>query len=455
MIYFQALLAILATLPCTLASEPHSSVQQLTDSSFDSALKDPANGLWFLKFYAPWCGHCKKLEPILDEVAPKLYGKMAIGKVDCTQYKDLCKKFKVKGFPTIKFYRDDEFFEYPSGDRDADSIIAFAEKMSASAIVPISSHEDALKLAKGHPDGVAFIAYDHNAKGNTLDEICLSTPALQAYYKVARQQQAYDSFGLIMPSISTEEIQKMDVGSATKTFIAKVETGMDTKPYRGDIEPQEVLEFVRSNNVGLVTQIGSHNFKSMGRKGRPLAIAVTDPDNEQKSSEFVTKLKDFAKNGIPGLTGKYYFCYLDGKKWEKFIKQFDLVKSDLPEFFALDVPSKTFWRNSTISKETDFQKFLHLIHTGKMLPQKQVSANGNRFLDFLISILEPIAMFVDDHVQYVIFGILLLIPFIYYVLVREGNDEEEATSNTIKDEKDDEKKDMNGGSGSMENKKEK
>ena len=101
----------------------HSTVQVLNSENFDNALADPANGLWLLKFYAPWyvcrifrsyrmslsmikannsvpyiliilfpssvsflvftnrCGHCKTLSPVLDKVAPHLAGKMAIGKV--------------------------------------------------------------------------------------------------------------------------------------------------------------------------------------------------------------------------------------------------------------------------------------------------------------------------------------------------------------------------------------
>merc|ERR1719491_2403242 len=64
--------------------KPHDSVQILTNENVEAALNDPANGLWMLKFYAPWCGHCKKLAPTLNSMAPYLSGKLAIGKIDCT-----------------------------------------------------------------------------------------------------------------------------------------------------------------------------------------------------------------------------------------------------------------------------------------------------------------------------------------------------------------------------------
>ena len=47
---------------------------------------------------------------------------MAIGKVDCTSEKTLCKRFGVRGYPTLKYYRDGGYHDYEMG-RDADSIM--------------------------------------------------------------------------------------------------------------------------------------------------------------------------------------------------------------------------------------------------------------------------------------------------------------------------------------------
>ena len=55
----------------------------LTDSTFDGAVLG-SKDIWMVEFYAPWCGHCKALEPEWNEAARKLKGKVKFAKVDAT-----------------------------------------------------------------------------------------------------------------------------------------------------------------------------------------------------------------------------------------------------------------------------------------------------------------------------------------------------------------------------------
>jgi len=58
----------------------------LTDENFDEIVYHGTD-IWLVKFYAPWCGHCKKLAPEWNEAATKLRGKAKLGKVDVTKEK--------------------------------------------------------------------------------------------------------------------------------------------------------------------------------------------------------------------------------------------------------------------------------------------------------------------------------------------------------------------------------
>jgi thiol-disulfide isomerase/thioredoxin len=70
------------------------SSQQLKDI-IDS--KEP----WFVKFYAPWCGHCQHLQPVWVQMAKKLTNKVNVGEVNCEESKALCQEYKIAGLPTL------------------------------------------------------------------------------------------------------------------------------------------------------------------------------------------------------------------------------------------------------------------------------------------------------------------------------------------------------------------
>ena len=89
---------------------------------------------WFIKFYAPWCGHCKRLAPTWDELAEKHSHELNVAKVDCTadDSKALCQEYNVRGYPTLYFFPADEeysgkYFEYP-GMRSLSALTDFALK---------------------------------------------------------------------------------------------------------------------------------------------------------------------------------------------------------------------------------------------------------------------------------------------------------------------------------------
>ncbi|KAL6079377.1 Protein disulfide-isomerase A6 [Balamuthia mandrillaris] len=99
----------------------------LTESNFDEKI---ATGDWLVEFYAPWCGHCKKLAPTWEELATK--GKTNVAKVDCTVEKNLAKRFGIKGFPTIKYIRDGKVFDY-KGQRTVEAFTSFVNSEYGSA----------------------------------------------------------------------------------------------------------------------------------------------------------------------------------------------------------------------------------------------------------------------------------------------------------------------------------
>ncbi|KAA8538447.1 hypothetical protein F0562_028007 [Nyssa sinensis] len=105
-----------------------------------------------VEFYAPWCGHCKKLAPEYEKAASILSSEdppVILAKVDASdeQNRVLATEFEISGFPTIKIFRNGgkNVQEY-KGPREADGIVAFLKKQSGPASAEIKSVEDASSL---------------------------------------------------------------------------------------------------------------------------------------------------------------------------------------------------------------------------------------------------------------------------------------------------------------------
>lgn len=85
----------------------------------------------FVKFFAPWCGHCKRMKPDWDKLMDEYKDSetVLVADVDCIGAgKPLCDKVGVQGFPTIKFGHPDSLEDYKEG-RDLSSIRSFASDL--------------------------------------------------------------------------------------------------------------------------------------------------------------------------------------------------------------------------------------------------------------------------------------------------------------------------------------
>lgn len=264
---------------------------------------------------------------------------------------------------------------------------AFGEKMSDRAVQVISTFEDSKKVLLDKLP-VAFLVYDPDttntdespidssgatAEEKEMEKYVQATQRTQVFGQVARRWQAQGSFGLLSPNSSSEEVAKFFAGSniaIPKAFIARVEDGVPIKLYSGEeITSDSVSEFVKANNLPVVVELGGHNFRFAGRKGKPLAIGVYDPNDEIKTNTFRKELKEYAINGAH--KDDYIFGTMDGKRWDKFLSQFAITKEHTPEVFILDVrvEMKTLTFTLSIFLLTgllhQLDRFLG-VHTGKI-----------------------------------------------------------------------------------------
>ncbi|HOA81668.1 MAG TPA: thioredoxin [Defluviitaleaceae bacterium] len=84
--------------------------KELTSQEFQSEVLE-ATELVLVDFFATWCGPCKMMSPIIDQLAEEMKGKAKVYKVDVDQARDLAAKYRIMSVPTLIFFKNGEVVE--------------------------------------------------------------------------------------------------------------------------------------------------------------------------------------------------------------------------------------------------------------------------------------------------------------------------------------------------------
>ena len=102
------------------------SVQQLTDSDFDSTVN--GGKPVFIDFWAPWCGPCRLVGPIVEELAPSYDGKAVIAKMNVDDNPQVAQRFGVTSIPTLMMFKDGKLVDRMVGAAPRDRLQQFIDK---------------------------------------------------------------------------------------------------------------------------------------------------------------------------------------------------------------------------------------------------------------------------------------------------------------------------------------
>lgn len=97
-----------------------SSAIEVDDKTFDAFVKK--NNVALIDCFAVWCGPCKMLAPILDQVAKEVEGKAAIAKLDVDKAPETAGKYGIMAVPTLLFFKNGKLVEMLTGVRSKDEI---------------------------------------------------------------------------------------------------------------------------------------------------------------------------------------------------------------------------------------------------------------------------------------------------------------------------------------------
>ncbi|XP_029156289.1 protein disulfide-isomerase A3 [Nylanderia fulva] len=329
-------------------------VLELTDETFESELERHENTL--VMFYAPWCGHCKRLKPEYAKAAELLIGyepSITLAKVDCTESgKETCNKFSVSGYPTLKIFEHNEFRSDYNGPREAPGIVKYMKSQVGPAskeLISEQAHKEYLVT-----DDVSVIGYFEKD----------DSPLAAVFHTVAKKLREKVRFA----HTSTKEV--LDKVSHKNTIVLYRPKILHNKfedkslIYEGAESISDVNDFVTKNYYGIAgvrTRDNSQDFKN------PLVVAYYNVDyvkNAKGTNYWRNRIIKVAKD-FP----EYSFAIASKDDFQHELNDFgiDYTKGDKPIVLVRDAKNQKYALKDEFSMET-FEAFLKDLQAGALEP---------------------------------------------------------------------------------------
>ncbi|XP_076868913.1 protein disulfide-isomerase A4 isoform X1 [Brachyhypopomus gauderio] len=154
----------------------------LTKDNFDDVVNNA--DIILVEFYAPWCGHCKRLAPEYEKAAKELGTRtppIPLAKVDATVETEIASRFDVSGYPSLKIFRKGKAFEY-NGPREKLGIVNYMSEQAGTPSKQVQALKQIQELLKDGDDAliVGVFSNEEDAGYELYQEACNN---LRDHYK--------------------------------------------------------------------------------------------------------------------------------------------------------------------------------------------------------------------------------------------------------------------------------
>ncbi len=101
-------------------------IKHISDASFDADVLQSSQPV-LVDYWAEWCGPCKMIAPILDEIAKDYNGRLSVAKMNVDQNRDVPAKFGIRGIPTLMIFKDGQLAATKVGAQSKAQLTAFID----------------------------------------------------------------------------------------------------------------------------------------------------------------------------------------------------------------------------------------------------------------------------------------------------------------------------------------
>lgn len=328
----------------------------LTDANFDE--KIAAHKFALVEFYAPWCGHCKNLAPHYAKAATTLKAhdsSILIAKVDATENKKVADRYKVQGYPTLKWFVDGKDSEY-NGGRDEESIVRWVKKKSGP---PAETIEDVDQLKALEKDNEVFVVgYFSAFEGKDFD----------AFLDAARVGEDV----LYTQTTSKEVATAVGIAGDKTPSIVMVKNfdgyEREVVPFTGKVSIAELEDFVVAEKMPLVMPFIEKNQEKIFDSGIDTHVLVlAKAESLEPDSEFTKMLRTVASE----FKGKLMFVSVnvdDEPASTPVVNFFAADKEKAPIIFGFQMKKNRKYKFELEVNEANLKSWCTDLLAGKVEP---------------------------------------------------------------------------------------
>jgi protein disulfide-isomerase A1 len=263
------LVLVLLCVLCQAASD----VVVLTDENFEDTIKN--NSVVMVKFYAPWCGHCKNLAPEYEQAASLAKQQKLpymIAELDATIHRITSDKQEIQGFPTIKLFINSEVVEY-LGERNAEAILNFIKK-NVMPVKKLKSTEEIENLKKS--GGLRCIMV-----GDVLD----------TFVGVAKSEEKFEFF-----SAEYEDMVKVFPNVTKGCIVLLKDFDEGFAKLTKELTEVNLKEFLETEMLPTVNTISQKVFDQVFKPNTRIGVFLLRSDNDPNLKTYQTEFFKVAKS---------------------------------------------------------------------------------------------------------------------------------------------------------------
>ena len=329
----------------------------LTEANYDEETRE---GPWLIAYSAPWCGHCRRLALIWNNTATALKHLTHVGSVDCTKEESICKRYSIRGYPTIMFRPGPnatrteywgqrsiaEFTRFVSSNASTGPMISTGQLDELLEHPPMELTGQRL-MTKGPRPGLFLYLYSTNMTSDGYDQPAVAVMSALKNVPTAfffssdhelisryspQQVPALLYFNLSIPGINgtaPAQLPPAALGSASETLswaLDQIYPGL--MAIDGSIAP--LLLARPEGNDG-------------SRESRYLYLAIVNPEDTSLGTTLLPDLEKLTRSVRPSRPN-LRFAYMNGPTSDKYLTRAPGAPQDaLPRYLIVDLSKGTLF----------------------------------------------------------------------------------------------------------------